>query len=259
MTEIITSTQNQHVKLAHNLQNKARTRRKERKIVLEGTRLIGDATAQGYKPLYVLYETSSADYNLIAELQNFNVTLIAVSADVMQHISDTQQPQGIVAVYPLPMPRLPQQAQRLVILDAVREPGNLGTILRTAAASGVQVVLLAPGCVDPYNPKVLRAGMGAHFRVPVIEAQWAQIAEYTQTIGVYLAAGNSEKVYTEIDWRQAWALVIGNEAHGISEANQYLDATPIRVPMAAATESLNAAVATGVILFEAQRQRSNKP
>lgn len=254
MTDLITSTQNTRVKLAYQLQNRARSRRKERKIVLEGVRLISDALQQGQQPDYILYYPAQVDYDLIAQLQETRTTLLAVSEDVIQHVSDTTNPQGIIAVFPLPIPKMPDDARRVLILDAIREPGNLGTILRTAGAAGIEVVILGSGSVDPYNPKVLRAGMGAHFRLPIIEADWSQIAGYTKDLNIYLAAGDGDQVYSDVDWTQRWALVIGNEAHGIDESQSYLNGTTIMIPMASA-ESLNAAIATGVILFEAQRQR----
>lgn len=255
MSDIITSTQNQWVKLAHNLQRRAKLRRQERKIVLEGTRLIQDALAVGYRPQYVLYDQETADYHLIAQLQEQNVKLHMTNAEIIAHVSDTQQPQGLIAVFGMPMPKLPDDPQRIVILDAIREPGNMGTILRTAGAAGVQLVLLAPGCVDPYNPKVVRSAMGAHFRVPLIEPTWGEMATYTQPLNVYFATGDGDLSYSDVDWTQPWALVIGNEAHGVGKAAQKLSGQTVMIPMAMQTESLNAAVATGVILFEAQRQR----
>lgn len=254
--EIITSLQNQRVKLAYNLQNRAKSRRKERKVALEGVRLIGDALSSGNIPEFALYTPEAADYELIARLQDSDADILAVSDEVMKHVSDTQQPSGIVAVFPLPRPKLPKNPQRILILDAIREPGNLGTMLRTAAAAAVEVVILAPDSVDPYNPKVLRAGMGAHFRIPVIEANWNEIQQYCEEVSVYLAAGDGDTAYTNVDWTQSWGLIIGNEAHGASGYADRLAAQRIVIPMAAETESLNAGVAAGVILFEAQRQVS---
>lgn len=254
MVESISSLQNQHVKLANQLQNRARARRKESKIVLEGTRLIGDAMAQGIYPEYVLYEPQTTDYNLIAQLQETKSKLYEVTNEIMNYVSDTQNPQGVVAVFRLPKPALPDKPQRVLILDAIREPGNMGTILRTAGAGGVEVVILAPDCVDPYNPKVLRSGMGAHFRLPVVEAEWANIRAYCEDLRRYVAVGTGDLSYTDVDWTEAWALVIGNEAHGIGEKASHFAAEAVSIPMANA-ESLNAAVATGVLLFEAQRQR----
>jgi len=253
--ELITSLQNQRVKLTNNLQNRAKSRRKERKVALEGVRLIGDALTSGNTPEFALYTPESADYELIAQLQDSGVTLLTVSGEVMKHVSDTQQPSGIIAVFPLPRPKLPENPQRILILDAIREPGNLGTMLRTAAAAAVQVVILAPDSVDPYNPKVLRAGMGAHFRVPIVEANWNEIQNYCEEVTVYLAAGDGDTTYTHVNWTQAWGLIIGNEAHGASDVAAKVAAQRIVVPMAAETESLNAGVAAGVILFEAQRQK----
>ena len=254
MVESITSVQNQHVKLANQLQSRARARRKENKIVLEGTRLIGDALAQGHTPEYVLYDPSRVDYELVAMLQSSKATLYEVTDEIIQNVSDTRNPQGIAAVFRLPQPALPDNPQRVLILDAIQEPGNMGTILRTAGAAGVEVVILAPHCVDPYNPKVLRSGMGAHFRVPVIEADWNNIRGYCDDLQRYLATGTGTLSYTDVDWTSAWALVIGNEAHGAGEKASNFTGEAVAIPMANA-ESLNAAIATGVILFEAQRQR----
>jgi TrmH family RNA methyltransferase len=254
MSEAISSLQNNRVKLVYQLQNKARIRRSERKIVLEGTRLVVDALSQNHRPSFIFYEPSKVDYELIAQIQNTRATLYEVTAEIMQHVSDTQNPQGILAVFPIPEPILPKQPKRILILDAIREPGNMGTILRTAGAAAVQLVILAPNCVDPYNSKVLRSGMGAHFRVPIIEASWQEIRAYCAEIQAYLAAGDGDKNYSEVDWTESWALVIGNEAHGVGEKAESIQGERISIPMATSTESINAAVATGVILFEAQRQ-----
>ncbi|MDQ7028198.1 MAG: RNA methyltransferase [Anaerolineae bacterium] len=255
MTEAIASLQNNRVKLVSLLQSKARIRRKERKIVLEGMRLIGDAVAQKQRPEFLFYEPQSVDWNFIAKLQNKNMLLIEVTDNVMKHVSDTQSPQGIIGVFPIPQPKIPKSAERVLILDAISEPGNMGTILRTAGAAGIQVVILTQGCVDPYNPKVLRGGMGAHFRIPILEADWSAIRGYCDDLTVYFATGTGDLAYTDANWSQAWALVVGNEAHGVSDNANSLEGVTISIPMASNTESLNAAVATGVILFEAQRQR----
>jgi RNA methyltransferase, TrmH family len=254
MTDVITSLQNPRVKLASALQRSGRARRGERKIVLEGLRLVRDAVERGARVEAILYDLKDADFDFISSLQDKNVPVFPISPEISEHISETQQPQGIYGIFPIPMPDLPRTPQRVLILDAIREPGNMGTILRTACASGVEVVLLGAESVDPYNPKVLRAGMGAHFGLPILEASWGEIASYCKGLNLYLAAGDGEKTYTEVDWRQGWGLVIGNEAHGVQRAAQ-LKAERIRIPMAAATESINAALAAGVIVFEAQRQR----
>ena len=253
--EAITSLQNERVKLAKGLLLRPRLRRKERKIALEGTRLVRDAVERGHKPLFVLYEMDKADAALVAQLEQHNIQTLPVSEAVMQHISETQQPQGIVAVFPMPLPPLPRHPRRVLILDSVGDPGNLGTALRTAAAAGVEVVLLAPGCVDPYNAKVLRSGMGAHFRVPVIEAGWTEIGAYCERLTVYLAAGDGDMRYDLADWSAPWAIIIGSEAHGTGPQAAALAQHRVYIPMAANTESLNAAAAAAVLLFETARSR----
>lgn len=252
--DIITSLKNEKVKLINGLQTRARTRRKERKIALEGTRLVEDALGRGLAPHFVLYEPSTVNTDLLVELQEKRYELLPVNREVMEYVSDTENPQGVVAVFPMPFPPMPRHPRRVLILDNVRDPGNVGGILRTAAAAGVDVVVLSPGCADPYNPKTLRAGMGAHFRVPVAEATWEEITGYCEPLSVYLAVGGTPNDYSAVDWTQPWALVIGNEANGVGEEAQALNGTPLSIPMAAATESLNAGVAAGVFLFEAARQ-----
>lgn len=255
MSDVISSLQNDRVKLAYSLQQRPRARRKEHKLPLEGTRLISDALDRRVTPEFVLYTLQGSDFDLIARLQNTRAKLIPVTPEVLAYVSDTQQPQGMVAVVPMPFPPLPPHPRTLLILDSLREPGNMGTILRAAGAAGVEMVVLSPDCVDPYNPKVIRAGMGAHFRVPIVELQWFEIGQLVQGMNVYLAAGEADMLYTAVDFTQRTAVVIGNEARGVIQARRLEQATPIAIPMANATESLNAAVAASVILFEAQRQR----
>ena len=157
-----------------------------------------------------------------------------------------------------PIPELPppSPADFSLVLDGVQDPGNAGTLLRTAAAAGVDQVLFAPGCVDPFNGKVLRAAMGAHFRVPIrILPHWeAVMAALPTGQPLYLASAEGSILYDEVEWRNSSALVLGSEAHGASSQLQE-KAAAIAIPMAAATESLNVAAAGAVILYEAARQR----
>ncbi len=249
---MITSLQNDRVKLAHGLITGTKSRRKTGKIALEGVRLINDALEAGYIPDFVLYDPASVD---IAPLGIDPDLLLDAAPEIIRHVSTTEQPQGIVGVFPIPTPNIPRSPQHVLILDAIRDPGNLGTILRSAAASGVDLVLLAPGCVDPYNDKVLRGGMGAHFRVPVINQSWDKIAETCTGLNISLAVMDGNLSYDAANWSQPWALIVGSEAHGASEQAGLLAHQRVYIPMAAETESLNAAMAAAVILFEAARQR----
>lgn len=252
---MISSLHNDRVKLARALQTQAKTRRNEGKIALEGARLVQDAIEYGQKPDYILYESDFVTEESLAIWQQSGAAMLPVSSEVMRHVSLTQQPQGVLAVFPMPVPALPPHPQRVLILDSIRDPGNVGTILRTAAAAGAQAVLLSPTCADVYNPKVLRGGMGAHFRVPVIESGWEAVEEYCQGLTVYLADGAGDLAYDRADWMGAWALIIGSEARGAGSEAGRLARQRVFIPMAAGTESLNAAAAAAVILFEAARQR----
>ncbi|MCY3865381.1 MAG: RNA methyltransferase [Chloroflexi bacterium] len=253
--DIISSKQNKSVRYIKSLQTKPRFRRRERKLILEGDRLIADALASRGKPDIVLYLPGRADYEIIGQLQGRGCALQPVSEAVLQYVSDTQQAPGILAAFQLPRPPLPQRAERVMILDAVGEPGNLGAILRTAGAAGVDLAILAPGCVDPYNSKAVRAGMGAHFRLPIVEASWPEIGAYCRDLSVYVAMPDASTRHTEVNWLESWALIFGSEARGISKSALDLARRQISIPMMGAAESLNVAAAAAVILFEAQRQR----
>lgn len=253
--DIISSKQNKSVRYIKSLQTKPRFRRRERKLILEGDRLIADALSSRGKPDIVLYLPGRADYEIIAQLQGRDCALQPVSEAVLQHVSDTQQAPGILAAFQLPRPPLPQRAERVMILDAVGDPGNLGTILRTAGAAGVDLAILAPGCVDPYNSKAVRAGMGAHFRLPIVEASWPEIGAYCRDLSIYVAMPGASTRHTEVNWLESWALIFGSEAQGISKSALDLARRQISIPMLGAAESLNVAGAAAVILFEAQRQR----
>jgi RNA methyltransferase, TrmH family len=251
----ITSLQNNRVKLANALLTRARTRRKEGKVVLEGARLVRDAWDNGSRPEFVLY-TPGVDNGLVDLLERRRIDALPVDEKVMQYVTDTQSPQGIVGVFPTPQPELPADAQAVLIADAISDPGNLGTLIRSAAGAGVDAVILAPNCVDAYNPKVLRGGMGAHFRLPVLDMTWPQIRERVAAGRVFLADGAGDVPYDAEVWgSESWALIVGSEAHGASDEAVAIATGRVFIPMAHATESLNAAVAAAVILFEAARQR----
>jgi TrmH family RNA methyltransferase len=145
-----------------------------------------------------------------------------------------------------------------LVLDGLRDPGNLGTILRTADAAGVQAVFLAPGTVDAYNPKVVRAAMGAHFHVPLVAAGWTALAGRLRGLSLWLAEARQGLAYDQVDWRQPSALIIGAEAAGPGDAARRLAPKQVSIPMPGQAESLNAAVAAGIILFEAARQRAGR-
>lgn len=252
----ITSSSNPQIKLAAKLLRR-RNRHSLRLCLLEGTRLVQDALAIGasFHTCFITPAAADAQPDLVAQLQRA-CPLHLVSAGILDKISETVSSQSIVAVAPMPELPLPSTAAFSLILDGVQDPGNAGTLLRTAAAAGIDQVLFAPGCVDPFNGKVMRAAMGAHFRVPIhILARWEAVwASLPSNQSLYLASAEGSILYDEVDWSEPAALVLGSEARGAS--SQLRDsAAEVAIPMAAATESLNVAAAGAAILFEAARQR----
>jgi TrmH family RNA methyltransferase len=143
----------------------------------------------------------------------------------------------------------------ILVLDQLRDPGNLGTILRSAEAAGAGEVVLAPGTVDLYNPKVVRGAIGAHFRLPVADLEWPAIGERVMGRAVWLADASGDMLYDAVDWRAPSALIVGGEAAGAGDHAAALATGRVCIPMAGNTESLNAAMAATVIMFEAARQR----
>jgi TrmH family RNA methyltransferase len=256
---MITSRANPQVKYIRRLQGDRRFRAAEGIFVVEGTRWMRELAAAQIKPraLYVTppWAESSEGRALLAAL---DMTAIPVAVEVMAAMSDTETAPGALAVLLMEPAAWPSQPSFLLILDAIANPGNLGAILRAASAAGVEGVLLGPGSVDPYNPKVARGSMGAILRLPLRMATWEAIAAEVAGLEVWLAAARDGVAYTEVDWRRPSALLIGGEAHGASAAAERLATGRVTIPMRDETESLNAALAAGILVFEAARQREQQ-
>jgi TrmH family RNA methyltransferase len=255
---MITSTSNPKIKTIRHLQSRGKARREENSYVIEGIRLVEEALQQGLRPALLIY-TNSLDERgkqLLEAFQKQNIQVDLVSDQVFQAASDTETPQGILAVMPIPSHTDQNPADFMVIADQIRDPGNLGTILRSALAAGADRVLLPPGTVDPYSPKVVRSGMGAHFQLSIQEMDWAQIREATTGMQVLCAGMERGVPIWEADLTPPTAVIIGSEAHGPGDQARSLTDSWIQIPMPGGAESLNAAVAAGVILFEVVRQRS---
>ena len=260
LVHMITSTSNNRIKEARKLQRR-RERYEQGQMLIEGVRLVRDAWQTGatlhpvfYAPEAVTVESATAA--LVNELAAARVEVVPCSESVFATLSETVTPQGIAAVVALPQLPLPTPRTLTLLLDQVRDPGNAGTLLRSAGAAGVDVVLFGPETVDPFNEKVLRAGMGAHFRTPIRMAEkWDDLAAWMDgDQPLYLAEATGEVSYDLVDWTLPATLVVGGEANGASVWVRER-AIAISIPMERATESLNAAVAGSVILFEAARQR----
>lgn len=260
--EIISSVKNPRIQLIRSLLNHKTTRREENLFVTEGVRLAEEVQKAGIIPQSIFYSNQVTERarELLQRYLASGVTTYEVTPDVMNRMSETETAQGLLLVVAQNALPLPPSSDLVVVMDQIRDPGNCGTILRTAAAAGVKVVFFTPGSVDPYMPKVVRSGMGAHFRLCIRQAEWTEIQNYCKpasgpSLRILLAESSAGKNLWQIDLRDPLALVIGGEAEGASlEARQIAD-TLVHIPMPGGFESLNAGVAASILLFEIVRQR----
>ncbi len=258
----ITSTANAQVKRVRQLQRDARERATTGLCVVEGLRLAREALLSSalIEAAYVTAEfvAQPSGEELTAALAARGVSLVQVTPAVMEAMADTETPQGILLVLALPRYPIPQRGL-FFIPDGVRDPGNLGTMLRTAWACGTAAVFLPPGTVDSTNPKVLRAGMGAHFHLPITRLEWDALAATLDRAPVWLAEAQGAVPYTAVDWRgERVGLIVGGEAFGAGgQARKLAQGRHVRIPMAPGVESLNAAVAAAILLFAAATQRGD--
>jgi TrmH family RNA methyltransferase len=253
---MITSSQNPKLKLARTLQGRSRERQEANAFVIEGVRLIEEAATAGWPFKFVLFSDglSERGQDLLKVLAAHRIDVEEAAGDLLQKVSETETPQGILAVLDFTHPKIPDELDFILIPDQIRDPGNLGTLLRTAAAAGVQAVFLSPETTDAFAPKVVRAGMGAHFHLPIHSLSWDEIRERTQNLQVHLADMEGTSCW-ETDLRKPLALIVGSEAEGASADAKQLATQKICIPMAGNVESLNAGVAGSVLMFEVVRQR----
>lgn len=241
------------------LQARRRARHDAGVFVLEGTRLAEEALAAGAETRLVLHgpELDPRARNVVAEFARRGVEVLAVAAHVLEACSAAQTAPGILLVVGRPDLPWPDPLTLAVVVDGVNDPGNLGSLMRTSVASGVEAMLLTPGAVDVFNPKVIRGAMGAHFRLPVRTLDRGPASPVFAGLAVWLAEAGEGVPYHQVDWREPAALVVGNEARGSDPAWRQRAAGLVHVPMQPGVESLNAVVAAAVILFEAARQRGS--
>ena len=255
---MITSSQNPKLKLVRALQGRPKERREAGAFLIEGVRLVEEALSADWPIRFVLFSDglSERGEKLIEKLKSANLDVDDVAGDLLQSVSETETSQGILAVLELTALPFPNFPNFILIPDQIRDPGNLGTLIRSAAAAGVQAILLPPETTDAFAPKVVRAGMGAHFRLPIHSIEWDEIEQVCEqaSLQVFLAdmAGRS---CWETDFREPLALIVGGEAEGASEPARKLANTSVSIPMPGKAESLNAGVAGSVLMFEIVRQR----
>ncbi|HQJ32342.1 MAG TPA: RNA methyltransferase [Anaerolineaceae bacterium] len=257
--QILSSPKNPNIQLVRSLLEQSKARRKHNAFVAEGARVLEDGLASAVPLRFILYKTSlSTRAKTLLEGLKPEQLAFEVEDRLFDSLSDTESSQGILGVFDIPEPSQPARPGFVVILDQLRDPGNLGTILRSAEAAGVQAICLPPGTTDVWAPKVVRSAMGAHFRLPLLQWPWEAITAYVEGLSVYHADMDGQESLWKADFRGRTALLIGGEAEGISPEGCVLATHSVRIPMVGKTESLNAAVSASVLMFEVLRQRSQK-
>ncbi len=260
MGRLITSAQNAKLKLARALLGRSKERREAGAFVAEGVRLVEEAVNANWQFQFVLYDETLSERGTldVKRLTSLGVDCEMIASNLMKSLSDTETSQGLLAVLPMTQLPIPNSPSFLLIPDQIRDPGNLGTLIRSAAAAGVQAVLLPPETTDAFAPKVVRAGMGAHFRVPILSMTWEEIGQVGKSEGlkVYLADMDGVSCW-ETDLRAPLMLIVGSEAEGASESARRLATQKISIPMSGKVESLNAGMAGSVLMFEVMRQRTS--
>ncbi|MBO8169475.1 MAG: RNA methyltransferase [Thermoanaerobacteraceae bacterium] len=254
----ITSFQNEKIKEINSLHRK-KYRQQKGLYFVEGQRMVEEALQFASVRTVVISEEFADKKYWEMQLQPAGTEILMVPEKLFKKLADTENPQGILAVVKKEKPSLDKIISgNVLVAAAIQDPGNLGTLIRTAVAAGCAAVITTRGTVDVYNPKVLRSTMGAIFKIPVLDGQpVSQILAWLKNNGLPLIVADvaAEKAYYDVDLARPFALLIGNENLGPEE--QVLAAADqlVRIPMLGKTESLNAAIAGSIILYESLRQR----
>ncbi len=256
---MITATSNKRIKWLVSITEKAKERRKEQAFVVEGSKMFEEADEKYIREVYV--SESYIEKNGISDkLQR--VGFETVSDEVFKKISDTKAPQGILCVmnqYKYTLEDLLNKDNPvLVLLEDIQDPGNLGTILRTGEGAGIDGVIMTKDTVDIYNPKTIRATMGSIYRMPFLYVDSLQeVIGKLQEKGilVYAAHLKGNEYYDNFDFKKGTAFLIGNEGNGLKKETADLADAYLKIPMEGKVESLNAAIATSLLMYETYRQR----
>ena len=268
--DMITSSSNPQVRKIIQLNTKTKARRQEGLFVAEGRKMLREAPGPMLQRVYAseTFIRNEENRSLLQQVkdQGGEDMVVCVRDDVFRQMSDTVTPQGILAL--LRTPRYlpedlcpdqdePGEGSRYLVLENIQDPGNMGTIFRTAEAAGIRGIFLTPDCVDVTSPKVIRGTMGAVYRMPwciLPDVPAAKRLFQTRHISCYAAAGSASEDYDRPDYTAGCAFFIGNEGNGLSPEALAAADRRIRIPMEGLTESLNAAVAAGILMYEAFRQ-----
>ena len=233
-------------------------------FLVEGTRIVFSAleaqTVLNAVLVTDLYRDSPSSKHILTDIEKSGVSIININGKTMKSIATTEHPSGIAGVCSLPETQnnFIHTRQPFLFLDTISDPGNMGTILRSASWFGIQNIAFSPNCVDPFNPKSIRAGMGAHFYLNFQKNSSLKtfIKENYWIIGASPSGSSYLKLKNSLR-KKEWVLVLGNEADGISEKNQTLLSNTISIPKFGVGESLNVATSAGILLSHLTRQNIN--
>ena len=259
---MITSAQNQKIQLVRRLTAKRKEREAAGSYIAEGIRLAEEALKYASDCEFLLWSAplSPRAEALVKGFADAGASVEEIDPRLMDSIAGTDSPQGVLAVMRMRRLTLPESADFVIIADGVQDPGNLGTLFRTAAAAKADAVLLMPGCADEFSPKVIRSGMGTHFRLPILKTDWDRAEKWLRSLpGMRILAADSDGGIScwETDLRGPAAIIIGSEGNGPCDRALELADARILIPMPGKIESLNAGIAAGILIFEVVRQRSS--
>jgi len=237
------------------LRDKSKIRKETKTYIVEGMKMCAEAPADMILETYMT-KSFEAQHREWLQGQSYEV----IEDKLFEKLSDTKTPQGIMRVLRqqhYSLDTVLNKGDLYVVLEDIQDPGNMGTIMRTAEGAGVSGIIMSKGCVDIYNPKTIRSTMGSIYRVPFVHTD--SISEAIEEVKrrgvkVYAAHLKGEQYYDDIEYRRA-AFLIGNEGNGLREETAALADTYIKIPMQGQVESLNAAVATAILMYEYGRQR----
>jgi TrmH family RNA methyltransferase len=263
MIKAITSAQNPMIRNVLLLYEKPRARKDQNRIVIEGAREIRLATAGGFTITDLFYTpglVDEAELNAMASSHR-NIRLVEVSPEVFSRIAYRDESGGMIALAEPRRPALSDLhlpvAPLLLILETVEKPGNLGALLRTADAAGLDGVILCDPQTDIYNPNAIRSSLGCIFTLPVVTAGSEETIKWLRASGVKIfgTALTATQFYHETDFTQPAAIVMGSEAFGLSDAWLKGSDALVKIPMAGKVDSMNVSASAAVVVFEALRQR----
>lgn len=271
---MISSTANSKVKRLAALSQKAKQRKEEGVFIVEGVRMFREAPAEWVKEVYVSESflmkcKKEQDIVLKEALEQFHYEVL--TDEVFKKVSDTQTPQGLLCVLTMPHYELEgsldgwltdaKKSPLFVLLEDLQDPGNVGTILRAGEGAGIDGIIMTKRTADIFNPKVIRSTMGSIYRVPffIVEELGTAIELLKERgVAVYAAHLDDSVDYDQPDYTEPTAFLIGNEGNGLKRATADMATQYIKIPMSGQVESLNAAVAATILMYEAMRQKRNR-